>query len=291
MSVNSIGPHGTAGYQALIETMPILAHQSRRGLGLGRVKSRSKARVAYVQGVLKEQRRQWKEAVKLNQSWTFPSFDEENIEELRQLQTNSELLGSVAQRLAEKDQKYAAHLAKMYYENDLIDDARDKALREQEDAKLSPRESGVGTINLCHRKSLELWAPSEGLGETLRPRGDVEFLLNDIKLKATTVTMSSSASPDDVCLSPPSPYPLLRATSSPPLIRQISPLLCTKGYGISTDKLRQVGLSPNGHTLLKPKLQQKTLDQGYDASEDGRSDGESDADTLDSDSQREMLAM
>ena len=114
-SVCSVGVHSFAGYQAMREAYPSLKDESRRGLGLGRKRSRAKNRVAYISAVTKEQRRQHELGI----------MDEE-------------ALARVASRFSKNDQQYAHFLAQTYYEQDRADE--EHAKEEAEDAEVGPTE-------------------------------------------------------------------------------------------------------------------------------------------------------
>jgi len=104
----SIGPHGKQGYQTMIQGAPGLAHESRRGLGLGRRCQRVKNRDAYITAVLGEQLRQQEEASQAGSIGTHAAM------------LDDEELARVAQSVSEQDREYAHYLAQSYYATDTL---------------------------------------------------------------------------------------------------------------------------------------------------------------------------
>ena len=111
-AVCSVGAHSFAGYQAMSEAYPSLKDESRRGLGLGRKRSRAKNRVAYISAVTREQKRQHDLGI-----------------------VDAEALSRVAGRHSKNDQEYAHFLAQTYYEQDRADEAAEKEKEEAEEAE------------------------------------------------------------------------------------------------------------------------------------------------------------
>lgn len=107
-AVCSVGAHSFAGYQAMSEAYPSLKDESRRGLGLGRKRSRAKNRVAYI-SVTREQKRQHDLGI-----------------------VDEEALSRVAGRHSKNDQEYAHFLAQTYYEQDRADEAAEKEKEAEE---------------------------------------------------------------------------------------------------------------------------------------------------------------
>eukprot|EP00928_Gymnodinium_smaydae_P039907 TRINITY_DN27160_c0_g6_i1.p1 TRINITY_DN27160_c0_g6~~TRINITY_DN27160_c0_g6_i1.p1 ORF type:complete len:451 (-),score=52.25 TRINITY_DN27160_c0_g6_i1:216-1568(-) len=95
--------------------VPELAHESRRGLGLGRKVQRARNRDTYIQAVLREQERQ-------KQAYEGDCFTNSECD--------TELLSRVAQRFSEKDRRYAVEQAIMYYERDRQRDLEDETIPE-----------------------------------------------------------------------------------------------------------------------------------------------------------------
>ena len=108
-AVCSVGAHSFAGYQAMSEAYPSLKDESRRGLGLGRKRSRAKNRVAYISAVTREQKRQHDLGI-----------------------VDEEALSRVAGRHSKNDQEYAHFLAQTYYEQDRADEAAEKEKEAEE---------------------------------------------------------------------------------------------------------------------------------------------------------------
>mmetsp|Transcript_14270 Transcript_14270/g.39390 ORF Transcript_14270/g.39390 Transcript_14270/m.39390 type:complete len:464 (+) Transcript_14270:85-1476(+) len=89
--------------------VPELAHESRRGLGLGRKRQRAKNRDAYIAAVLGEQKRQRQALLTAEDAEVrTPLNSELDIDELAR----------VARSVSEKDRQYAYELGEMYYAAD-----------------------------------------------------------------------------------------------------------------------------------------------------------------------------
>lgn len=106
IKVSCSGAYGYEGYKAMVQAMPELAGESRRGLGLGRKRQRAKSRDAYIRAILDEQKRLKEEAFADGRPFLLPSG----------------ALSRTASKVSDKDTKYAHFLAKQYYEQDLLDD-------------------------------------------------------------------------------------------------------------------------------------------------------------------------
>lgn len=148
-SVCSVGVHSFAGYQMMRETYPGLKDESRRGLGLGRKRSRAKNRVAYISAVSKEQRRQHELGIR-----------------------DEDALARVASRFSKNDQQYAHFLAQTYYEQDRADEANEanEAKAHAED-EVPGRTAPSGTAEAPHEvrtashtstRSIEEDSPNRG---------------------------------------------------------------------------------------------------------------------------------
>jgi len=107
--VSSVGSHGNEGYKAMIEAFPELAHESRRGLGLGRSRQRARNRDAYIAAVLAEQERQREDA------WE-DSLDDNEDEASKPFELDVEALAAVAANFSRRDRAYAAQLARQHFE-------------------------------------------------------------------------------------------------------------------------------------------------------------------------------
>lgn len=179
-SVCSVGVHSFAGYQAMREAYPSLKDESRRGLGLGRKRSRAKNRVAYISAVTKEQRRQHELGI----------MDEE-------------ALARVASRFSKNDQQYAHFLAQTYYEQDRAD---------EEHAKEEPEVAELNELN-----ELNLPAPARENERDRRMASNQSVLStkeDDSPSKFWTFSRFKELLADSTNEAPPSPSPRSSAVVS-----------------------------------------------------------------------------
>eukprot|EP00445_Apocalathium_hangoei_P009793 CAMPEP_0203868600 /NCGR_PEP_ID=MMETSP0359-20131031/17198_1 /ASSEMBLY_ACC=CAM_ASM_000338 /TAXON_ID=268821 /ORGANISM="Scrippsiella Hangoei, Strain SHTV-5" /LENGTH=483 /DNA_ID=CAMNT_0050787037 /DNA_START=71 /DNA_END=1522 /DNA_ORIENTATION=- len=102
------GTHADEGYRAMLEVNPRLKDESRRGLGLGLKRQRTKNRVAYIAVVVEEQTRQ------LEAATSVP------------FRLDVEVLAAAAQRASAQDLEHAHHMAGMDFERE---QAREQALQ------------------------------------------------------------------------------------------------------------------------------------------------------------------
>lgn len=110
--VSKMGEHYDAGYREMVQIMPELTHESRRGLGLGRKRQRAKSRDAYIAAVLSEQSRQ-RQAAEARSSRAGGEGAPR-----QPLQLDAERIAREARRVSQEDGAYAAHAAAQYYEQD-----------------------------------------------------------------------------------------------------------------------------------------------------------------------------
>jgi len=209
MQVTAHGTHSQAAYSAMIEVAPSLAHESRRGLGLGRKRRRSKNRDKYIAAVLNEQLRQRHAFEKSETGDTAWELD-------------VDALSQVALSVSKQDTDYAIYLAVLYAKND----------REQEAVEDQLRQEGKWPFK------------SPEIPQRLVPSLDMEQ------------EWSQSSS---VCSERSATSPLLRKFSDMSLNDmtkddtpfRVSSAYLSKGFGLSRDKLREVGLAATGHALSR----------------------------------------
>mmetsp|Transcript_90871 Transcript_90871/g.261853 ORF Transcript_90871/g.261853 Transcript_90871/m.261853 type:complete len:483 (-) Transcript_90871:139-1587(-) len=237
MQVSSVGSHGDEGYRAMISINSKLCGESRRGLGLGRKRSRAKTRDAYIAAVLNEQLRQQK----------VGEFDPDK-------------LAVVARAVSKKDQIYAHNIAQLYYDQDREveqNEDRERLLREAElRAQVGAPQSepsdddGTGEVNRT------VSAPPEALFEPppLPPRinSDLAVVGND----------------EFVAFNDEDTFQEMRRKISPQ-----NPSLSAKGFGLSVDRLREAGLNSNGHSISRYQKLRKLGRQGSQMADETESDG------------------
>lgn len=197
--------------------IPELAHESRRGLGLGRKAERARHRDRYLAAVLEEQERQRERQRQSNPAEPEVTGSAHGIDH-----ESMEALSRVAQRFSEKDRKYAHTLAVRYFEQDERD-------RLEEEKHRHRRNSGVAIFQEASTprapKSPENLDASKGTGSW-----SIASLLHESEHHEADLNDEDQ--------------PVRQENG-----RRLP--MAAKGHGLSRDKLRQVGLTANGHHLSK----------------------------------------
>lgn len=253
MKLSSVGTHGAIGYKTMIQQMPELANESRRGLGLGRKRQRAKNRDEYIATVLKEQKRQRDiaiEAGKLNPADGTASFE-----------LDSNAVSQAAERVSEKDRKYSVVLAMSYLkqarEEDKMNEETMAKSNAGETAGESPTSPDSGKYLKLHVIETALDAEEDDDGGDDTPLSFTEELRDD-----TTALLS------------------------PEMPKGASQMSSSKGFGLTRDHLAQKGLSATGHYISKNQRPKTTpVDNSHAGSLSDESDGDftTDADDTDAD--------
>eukprot|EP00931_Biecheleriopsis_adriatica_P014732 TRINITY_DN11674_c0_g1_i1.p1 TRINITY_DN11674_c0_g1~~TRINITY_DN11674_c0_g1_i1.p1 ORF type:complete len:409 (-),score=62.65 TRINITY_DN11674_c0_g1_i1:61-1287(-) len=218
--------------------VPALAHESRRGLGLGRKVQRARNRDRYIRSVLEEQERQKK------------LFD---AGKSKSPISDVGMLSSVALKCSEKDRVYAHETAQMYYEQDQLraKEEEDQLLEDAEYAADVEQHSS-GCITLLASSPLADDSPSLPLAYS--------FDLGDDDQGKSGLSL-----------------PHLPQKYEPSRDSLENGLRTAKGFGLSREKLKQVGLSCTGHKISKyQRLGKLPLFFSEDAESDAASSAESD---------------
>lgn len=220
--VSSIGSHADCSYQRMIELKPELAHESRRGLGLGQKKQRSLHRESFIAKVLEEQERQRKDfaATTAGGGQAYGAG--------KAFQLDVEALRHVASKCSQPDAKYAITRAKAYYNQFCAEQAKATDVgfaRQQPESTgwpdLSPRVADGSPVG----HSSQFWARSP----EATPEPD------DTEAQHIQVFQTHELDIQD-----------LESKHS----------LFSKGYGLSRDMLQEAGLCATGHAMSMTKWQQ-----------------------------------
>mmetsp|Transcript_66146 Transcript_66146/g.125158 ORF Transcript_66146/g.125158 Transcript_66146/m.125158 type:complete len:624 (-) Transcript_66146:185-2056(-) len=249
MKLSSVGTHATVGYKTMIQQMPELANESRRGLGLGRKRQRAKNRDQYIETVLKEQSRQ--RAIAIEAGKLDPA-DERAFFEL-----DASAVALAAERVSEKDRKYSVSLARSYL-NQAKEEEKEEMKKEEALAKVHTAQAAPDDRYL----RLFIIDPASEAEED-QDEGD------------DTPKRSFSEELRDEMVAPISP-------EMPKGASQMS----SKGFGLTRDHLAQKGLSATGHYISKNQRQGSTpIDFTHAGVWSDESDGDftTDADDTDAD--------
>lgn len=192
--------------------LPSMAHESRRGLGLGRKKQRAANRDKYIAGVLREQLRQraaHDDNAELSDSSHQMSRD-------RPRTINFDAMSRVARAISAQDAEYAHNVAQMYHETDMKEEAEAEA---------------AGTLQGSLKKNPSVATLASESEESISPSGyrlTGSFLLNDTEEPVDDVEVHVDE--DGV---------------------KHKGSINLKGWGLSRDRLQEVGLSMTGHAISK----------------------------------------
>jgi len=236
---------------------PDWAHESRRGLALGRKRAREKNRQLYINAVLEEQSRQRKEMLL--------SVQEAPVSNLRPMSfvMDLEKLAEVARQISERDRCYAFEQAKKEYERTLRGEANEKkgfpALISGSVVAGTWTELGKGaSAPSSQPESPQKQVPYSPTGDAYPLlRGKSFLLFPDIDSDERVVAGSQE-------------------DESSSMQRSVSPesRSSSKGFGLSRDDLEQAGLTVTGHLLRRGRTNGVDAAAGAGGSWDG---GDSDA--------------
>lgn len=255
MQVSSIGSHGDEGYRAMIQIMPELAHESRRGLGLGRKRQRAKNRDCYIASVINEQQRQRD---------TFIIQHGEGVP----FELDDDMLGRIARAVSKRDLDYAVKLAHLYYEQD-----RAAEFGAAETAPAAPPALVSAPSSRWQPSDLPMQLPSPGLRRT-----ESSSSLSCADPSSPIRTQGSFSLNDE------EDPEVLRNTSRRKLGEQRA---YSKGFGLSREKLAGYGLSATGHSLSRLAGGRRAADEDTDGAETG---GETEDEDDDAREQADIIA-
>jgi len=258
MQVSSIGSHGDEGYRAMININSKLCGESRRGLGLGRKRQRAKNRDAYIAAVLEEQSRQLKHA-----GGALEESDGSHTS--ASVKLDAKKIAEKARKVSEKDRLYAHWIAESYFRQDR--EVERNAIRE---AELRAAEAQAQAPQAADRSSDEE-------GEKFNRRtssAPSEALLLRIESPAPALPDRVDS---DLALVGKSDFPCLNDEDPGNVKDKNTPLsntsLSAKGFGLSLDRLREVGLTANGHSISRYQSLRKCGRQTPALGEETESDG------------------
>lgn len=247
MHVSSVGSHGDEGYRAMIQAVPRLSQESRRGLGLGRKQQRAKARDSYITAVLGEQKRQREEG----------------------LGPDVESISKVAMQVSQKDRHYAHFLAQRYFEQDRAAEANGEASSPHAAPAVlqppvavvaaGPRKGGFAG----RRRQTEISCAPASLPMS-REEAPVRSFCDDIITHLPPFRLKDGADTDaGITMG-------WEARLGGGGLRNSA-----KGFGLSRDKLKQVGLCATGHALSRSKIRNNRICGQWNSEDSDATTGES----------------
>mmetsp|Transcript_97946 Transcript_97946/g.281771 ORF Transcript_97946/g.281771 Transcript_97946/m.281771 type:complete len:584 (-) Transcript_97946:217-1968(-) len=321
MQVSSVGSHGDEGYRAMIKINSKLCGESRRGLGLGRKRARAKNRDAYIAAVLYEQRRQRRVYQQLHGEASSMSADsdvegQDNSPNPDGFVLDVDALAVAARRVSEKDRLYAHFLAVSYYEQDREverNEAREMELRAAEQlacgapadtggspAVVSPvqskpclpsslKDASTPPVPETPPSSLKVHSASDRKARRRKKKNRRATVPSAPNFDSTPGTLSEdlSSSSDREDGGRSSESNSLSEEDLPldtVMDRRCSPVnsSSSKGFGLSRDRLREVGLSATGHSITRyqtlRRLKQSSVPPLTDESESDKTGCESEDD-------------
>mmetsp|Transcript_4390 Transcript_4390/g.11946 ORF Transcript_4390/g.11946 Transcript_4390/m.11946 type:complete len:455 (+) Transcript_4390:68-1432(+) len=238
---------------------PAWAHESRRGLALGRKRLREKNRQLYIKAVLEEQSRQRAEMLLAAQA----SPTQQPVTFLMDV----DKLAEVARQFSARDRCYAAEQAKKEYERTLQSEAYEKkgfpALISGTVVAGTWTEIGKGAAVASPQQE----SPSKQPGP-YSPSSDAYPLV-----RSTSFLLLDSDSEERVQALGQGKH---NGGSIQSIQRNVSPesRSSSKGFGLSRDDLEQAGLTVTGHLLRRRRGQGADSPSGAAGGQDG---GDSDA--------------
>mmetsp|Transcript_14527 Transcript_14527/g.41766 ORF Transcript_14527/g.41766 Transcript_14527/m.41766 type:complete len:490 (+) Transcript_14527:97-1566(+) len=218
--LSSMSTHGDEGYRAMIGINAKLCGESRRGLGFGRSRQRAKNRDAYIAAVLSEQRRQRRAAAADDRGGAAVKLD-------------AEAIARVARRVSARDRLYAHWLAETYYRQDREAEA--------ETSELQQKGNPLGSIVSSTEGDLPLMVVGSPALTPRKPPLTVEESDAPLRLDSD-VSGDDDVGVQDICDMSINDEVGGRGHWSQ---------VYTKGFGLSVDRLREVGLGANGHNISR----------------------------------------